>query len=46
MRGRLLSIPSTAALKIDSTMTQIQREEIIRREIYEALTSLSGEIDA
>ena len=44
MRARMLSIPSTAAIKIDSTMTQVQREEIIRAEIYEALSSLSGAV--
>jgi len=42
MRARLLSIPSTAAVKIDPSHTQAQREEIIRKEIYEALESLSG----
>lgn len=42
MRARLLSIPSTAALKIDGDMDQAQREGIIRKEIFEALEMLSG----
>lgn len=42
MRARLLSIPATAALKIDPSHTQAQREAIIRRDIHEALESLSG----
>lgn len=44
MRARLLSIPASAALKIDPTMTQTQREEIIRRDICEALESLTGDM--
>lgn len=42
MRARLLSIPATAAVKISPSMTQAQREGIIREDIYEALESLSG----
>jgi len=42
MRARLLSIPSTAAVRIDPSHTQAQREAIIREDIYEALESLSG----
>ena len=44
MRARLLSIPSTAALRINATHTQAQREAIIRADIYEALESLKGEL--
>jgi phage terminase Nu1 subunit (DNA packaging protein) len=44
MRARLLSIPATAAMRINDTHTQAQREAIIRKDIYEALTSLTGEI--
>jgi phage terminase Nu1 subunit (DNA packaging protein) len=44
MRGRLLSIPSTAAVKIDPSHTQAQREEIIRKDIYEALENLAGDL--
>ena len=44
MRARLLSIPSTAALRIDPSHTQAQREAIIRQDIYEALESLKGEL--
>ena len=43
MRSRLLSIPSAAALKIDSSHGQAQREAIIREEVYEALEALSGD---
>lgn len=43
MRARLLSIPTTAAVVISPTMTQGQREAVIRKAIYEALESLSGE---
>lgn len=42
MRARLLSIPASAALKIDPHMTQAQREDVIRRDIYEALESLAA----
>ena len=42
MRARLLSIPSTAALRIDPSHTQAQREGIIRKDIYEALEALAG----
>ena len=42
MRARLLSIPATAALRIDPGHTQAQREGIIRDAIYEALEALSG----
>jgi terminase small subunit / prophage DNA-packing protein len=45
MRGRLLSIPAMAALKIDASHSQAQREEIIRRDIYEALENLKGEAE-
>jgi phage terminase Nu1 subunit (DNA packaging protein) len=43
MRARLLSIPSTAAMRINSTHSQAQREGIIRKDIYEALDCLKGE---
>jgi phage terminase Nu1 subunit (DNA packaging protein) len=41
-RARLLSLPSTVALKIDPSHTQAQREEIIREDVYEALGLLAG----
>lgn len=44
MRARLLSIPHTAAVQIDSTHSQAERMSIIRQEIHEALESLKGEI--
>ena len=42
VRARLLSIPSTAAVRIDPSHTQAQREVIIRKDIYEALELLAG----
>jgi len=42
MRARLLSIPASAGLRIDPSHTQAQREEIIRKDIHEALEALVG----
>jgi phage terminase Nu1 subunit (DNA packaging protein) len=44
MRARLLSLPSTAAAKIGSTMTLTQRQAVIRDEVHEALTCLSAPV--
>lgn len=41
-RARLLSIPAKAALRIEDGMNVAQREAVVRDEIYEALTELSG----
>jgi phage terminase Nu1 subunit (DNA packaging protein) len=44
-RSKMLSVPSKASGFINPTMNEAQVAEIIKREIYEALESLSGNIE-
>ena len=41
MRARLLAVPAKVAVQLGMATTAMQRQEIVRREIYDALNELS-----